>query len=76
MEEEQTLEVVKQLTWAGYALMHAPAFGSGGFIMGVILFIWRFIRNPRGRCCAMLGWILFAATLAYLWLTNSNAPKP
>ena len=72
MDNEQTVEAVKQLTWAGYTLMHAPAFGSGGFMMGVFLFLWRWLPNPRAFCCAALGWILFAATLAYFWFSKPD----
>lgn len=75
MEDVATAETVKQITWAGYALMHAPAFGSGGFVMGFLIFLYRTVRNPRVFCCTALGWALFVGTLVYLWIARPD-PKP
>ena len=72
MDNEQTVEAVKQITWAGYALLHAPEFGSGGFILGVLLFLWRWSRNLKAFCCGAFGGIVFVASMAYLYKSNPN----
>lgn len=76
MDDATAAEAVKQISWAGYALTHAPAFGSGGFMMGLALFLYRTVRNPRVFCCSLLGWALFAGTLLYLWISHTDPKTP
>lgn len=73
MEGVATEEATKQVTWLVFALTHVPAFGSGGFLVAVLIFIFRWIRNPRLFLCTCVGWTGFAATLLYLW---SSRPDP
>lgn len=69
-------ETAKGVTWVAYGMLHAPSFGTGGFAIGILIFIWRVVRNIKMFICMALGWALFFGTIAHLWFSHTDDKLP